>query len=446
MPKKGKGRSGMSAKRGGAAADHAGSDDETFADNASVISNASEQSFAREEGGAGGFGAIPENDDGGEGGGDETADDVFEDKLRDAIEMATQKSAAGRVGALNAIGVAFGKKFLPDFVEGRRMTIADVVEKSLKRGKGAEQVAAANLAVSLIIQLRGDADDIYREIKPILAVIINDNSAPPSARVACAHALGNLCFLAAQAIAEVQSVMEMLEALFAGGLTLSDLATAALSSWTLLATVMPYSVVQDSLVRLAPPFAILLESPDVDLRIAVGEAIAVLYEFVGGEGDGDDSDGENYASNSANNAVEEAMEDLVPKIQSLSTDCHKYRSKKDRKEQKSSFRDILHTIEEGEEFYEKVKINSVEKLEIDSWAQKKQYQAISRALASGTNMHLTENDLIRGVFNLGNPLPSLSMLNANRPSKSQRQLANQQAFKVRSQARNKHRDKRSAVI
>ena len=72
------------------------------------------------------------------------------------------------------------------------------------------------------------------------------------------------------------------------------------------------------------------------------------------------------------------MEDLVPKIQSLSTDCHKYRSKKDRKEQKSSFRDILHTIEEGEEFYEKVKINSVEKLEIDSWAQKKQYQAISR--------------------------------------------------------------------
>ena len=76
------------------------------------------------------------------------------------------------------------------------MTIADVVEKSLKKGKGAEQVAAANLAVSLTIQLRGDADDIYREIKSILAVIVNDNSAPPSARVACAHALGNLCFLA----------------------------------------------------------------------------------------------------------------------------------------------------------------------------------------------------------------------------------------------------------
>ena len=84
-------------------------------------------------------------------------------------------------------------------------------------------------------------------------------------------------FVLAQAIAEVQSVMEMLEALFAGGLTLSDLATAALSSWTLLATVMPYSVVQDSLVRLSPPFATLLESPDVDLRIAVGEAIAGMF-------------------------------------------------------------------------------------------------------------------------------------------------------------------------
>ena len=72
------------------------------------------------------------------------------------------------------------------------------------------------------------------------------------------------------------------------------------------------------------------------------------------------------------------MDELVPKIQSLSTDSHKYRSKKDRKEQKSFFRDILHTIEEGEEYYEKVKINSMEKLEIDSWAQKKQYQAVCK--------------------------------------------------------------------
>ena len=76
--------------------------------------------------------------------------------------------------------------------------------------------------------------------------------------------------------------------------------------------------------------------------------------------------------------VEAAMEELVPKLQSLSTDSHKYRSKKDRKEQKSSFRDILRTVQEGDDYYESVKVNSREKLEIESWAQKKQYQAICR--------------------------------------------------------------------
>lgn len=435
MPKK-KGRSGGATKRGGA---DTGSDDDTvFNDNASVISNASEQSYMRDDVGGLGANGIAENDgDGGDDGG-LNQDEVFEEKLRDAIEMATQKSAAGRVNALNGIATAFAKKFVPDFVENRRMTITDVVEKSLKKGKGAEQVAAANLAVSLVIQLRGDADEIYQELKPVMTVIINDNSASLTARVACAFALGNMCFLAAQAIAEVQAVMEGLEAVYVkAGEAQADLATAALSSWSLLATVMPYSVVHDSLVKLCPVFCKLLESPDVDLRITAGEAIAVLYEFIGDDDEDDDEE---------DSDVEKVMDELVPKIQSLSTDSHKYRSKKDRKEQKSSFRDILHTIEEGEEYYEKVKINSMEKLEIDSWAQKKQYQAVCKALASGTNMHLTENELIRGVFNLGAPLPSLSSLKANKPTKSQRQQANQLAFKFRTQSRNKHRDKRSAVI
>ena len=128
----------------------------------------------------------------------------------------------------------------------------------------------------------------------------------------------------------------------------------------------------------------LLDSPDVDLRIATGEAIAVLYEFVADDVDDDtetssDAGGESNGSAEVD-GVEKAMEELVPKLQSLSTDSHKYRSKKDRKEQKSSFRDILRTVDEGDEYYESVNINTREKLEIESWAQKKQYQAICRVI------------------------------------------------------------------
>ena len=107
----------------------------------------------------------------------------------------------------------------------------------------------------------------------------------------------------------------------------------------------------------------MLESSDVELRIASGEALIVLFELAC---DADEDDA--FAM----------VEDLLPQLKQLATDSHKYRSKKDRKEQKSSFRDILKTIEDGEDYYERISISKREILEIDSWGQKRQYDAICK--------------------------------------------------------------------
>lgn len=353
---------------------------------------------------------------------------------------------------MKALSKAFGKKFVPEFVDNQKLTIQDAIEKCLKKGKGNERVAAANLVTSLCIQLRGDADDLYRDIKPIFVTLMTDNSAALQARIAIANNLGNICFLAAPAMAEVEAVMEVFEQIVtkqsSGGVELLPLCTAALSSWTLLATVLPFSRVYDLLIKHGKLFGILLDAPDVELRIATGEAIAVLYEFVTDSDDFEGSDGEEGTEEndeSDKEELQELIENLGPKLKQLSTDSQKFRSKKDRKEQKHSFRDILRTIEEGDGYYEKVVINKREKLEIDSWAMKKQYEMVCKALAFGTNLHLTENDLIRGVFEMGAPIPSLASAQTN-VSKHQRHIANQQAFKWRTQTRGKNRDKRSAVI
>ena len=65
-------------------------------------------------------------------------------------------------------------------------------------------------------------------------------------------------------------------------------------------------------------------------------------------------------------------------LQELAKDSAKYRSKKERKEQKSSFRDILKTIEDDEEFYEKVAFSKRETLEITSWGMKIQYEQLCK--------------------------------------------------------------------
>lgn len=74
----------------------------------------------------------------------------------------------------------------------------------------------------------------------------------------------------------------------------------------------------------------LLDSPHLEVRMAAGEVIALMLE----RGRQYDTDYE-----------WEASEHLIDKLRQLATDSHKYRAKKDRKTQRSSFRDILKFVE-----------------------------------------------------------------------------------------------------
>jgi hypothetical protein len=64
--------------------------------------------------------------------------------------------------------------------------------------------------------------------------------------------------------------------------------------------------------------------------MAAGETIALAYEL--GRAHNDDFQ-------------RATTPQLVDKLRQLATDSHKYRAKKDRKQQRSSFRDILHYVE-----------------------------------------------------------------------------------------------------
>lgn len=74
-------------------------------------------------------------------------------------------------------------------------------------------------------------------------------------------------------------------------------------------------------------------------------------------------------------------------LKELATDSNKYRSKKDRKHQRSSFRDILHTVEDGDVPSFDVRFGD-ERLTIDSWVQRRQYDMFCHVLGAGINTHL----------------------------------------------------------
>ncbi|CAN0552399.1 unnamed protein product, partial [Ectocarpus sp. 8 AP-2014] len=190
---------------GGAKAvvENSDSDDEgsVLNDGASVVSEASTVQGEAEEGV------------------DETSQlEQFEGKVKDAIELATQKSAAGRVKALDAICTGFLKRYCPDFVENQQMTICDLVERSLKKGKGGEVEVAARLSILLGLQL-ADPEEVYKELKALLTQMVSDKTASPVARAAVATSLAGLCFLGGGEMAEVVSIMAVLEGVFSSSYT-----------------------------------------------------------------------------------------------------------------------------------------------------------------------------------------------------------------------------------
>ncbi|KAK6314982.1 interferon-related developmental regulator 1 [Coregonus clupeaformis] len=382
-------------------------------------------------------------DEGGEAG-EEAAQEDFQYKLKVFIDSTVDKSAKTRQGALDGLKAAMATRILYEFISDRRMTITDSIERCLKKGKGQEQRAAASLACLLCIQLGSgiESEEVFKTLKPIFKNILLDGTANIQARQACATSLGLCTLVVEDDILDVYATMESFEILFMRSYVKEDgsrpslnpqttlLHTNALLSWALLLTICTASQVKAVTHKHLPKLPRLLENDDVNMRIAAGETIALLFELAR------DKDPEFEYDD---------WEPLCDKLNSLATDCNKHRAKTDKRKQRSVFRDVLKAVEEGDFQIETIRF-STERMTIDSWVRKRTYDAFREFVGSGMNYHLQANEFIRDVFELGPPmLVDAATLKSMKISRFERHLYNAAAFKARTKARNKFRDKRIDV-
>lgn len=148
------------------------------------------------------------------------SNEKFEEKLLQAIESATEKSTQTRIQSLLSIIEILQHRHIPDFLEDRKFTIMDVVEKSLRRGKGVEQECASRLATLLTIQL-GGVDNISAMCQTMSAIIQNRTSSY-SVRANFCTALAMLHFLNCDNIGDIVGVMQQFEQIFAGSYLKGD--------------------------------------------------------------------------------------------------------------------------------------------------------------------------------------------------------------------------------
>ncbi|XP_075795642.1 interferon-related developmental regulator 2 isoform X1 [Pelodiscus sinensis] len=426
--------SGVPRARSSGKAEAPASDDETASEVLSHYSSASEGTSVAEEG------------TGSDGVDEQAQQEEVEDKLKECIDHVSAKSSKTRQAALESLRLAFSSKLLFDFLLERRLTLTDSLEKCLKKGKGEEQALAASVLTLLCLQMGAgpEGEEVFRSLKPLLLSILTDASASPVARQSCAMALGMCCYVAAADVEDLISCLACLEGIFGASCReegspvpahhsppLQTLHRSALQSWSLLLTICPGSRIKKILDNHLLTLPLLLSSDAVDLRIVAGESIALLFEL---------------AHELEEEFCYEGTDLLCTKLKALATDSNKYRAKTDRRRQRSIFRDVLHFIESGECHEETIRFG-LECMYVDSWVRRRTYHAFKEVLGSGIRHHLQNNELLREIFDLGPPLVlDAAALKATKISRFEKHLYNSAAFKARTKARSRVRDKRADVL
>jgi hypothetical protein len=227
---------------------------------------------------------------------------------------------------------------------------------------------------------------------------------------------------------------------------------------------MPINYTNKILLKSLKKLENLLENTsDVDIRVCIGETIALLYELTSNRRDLN-SNLRNFDS-----------DNLILIINGLIKESSKSTSKKDRRTQHSNFRDILKIIEDfnrsvddcednsdvdsdmefnkeccdeaGNNTKEFIKVSN-QYLYLDNWISKKQYEAFSDLLGNGMNIHLLENEFLRDVFELGPPvlMNNQQYDKQNKLSKMQRVSRNKEEFRYRTKDLNKKREFKSVKV
>lgn len=275
-----------------------------------------------------------------------TTNEKYEEKLLQSIENASEKSAQTRVQALQMIIEILQHRHITDFLEDRKITIMDIVDKSVRRGKNIEQECALKLATLLIIQLGGE-DDISSTFCQIFSTIVQNRTTSYSVRASSCTALAMIHFLSHDDIGNIVGTMQQFEQIFSGSYLKGDrsapsvsddaaqLHVAALGGYSLLATLIPpgdfCSYVKNGTILPSMKNLIgLLQSPHVDIRMACGEVIAIVLEC----GRASDED-----------FLNEYHSELIEITNDLAKDSQKFRAKKERKAQRATFRDVLRYLE-----------------------------------------------------------------------------------------------------
>lgn len=369
-----------------------------------------------------------------------------ESVLDQSLDALYEKRGSTRENALVTIIEAFNTNLPHEFVEKKFATLLHQCLNSVKKGS-AKEVALASHAIGLLALTVGSgkkAQEILEEaVSPISEAL---KSRSDSSKVASLlDCLAVITFVGGNEPEETDKCMQIMWQVVHPKLGPNVVATkpsppvitAMVSAWSFLLTTMDgWTLDPKSWQGSISYFSTLLEKDDRSVRIAAGEALALIFE-IGNLEKFSIQDG-NINSRDVTH-IQGLRAKILNQVKTLSAEAGgKGLTKKDLNNQRNTFRDILEFLEDGYSPETSLKIGG-DSLTTTTWCQLIQLNFLKRFLRGGFIKHMQENEFLHDVFDF---TPKKKLLSGDRVSGAEKRMyksPNSALNKARTQYLNKQR-------
>ncbi|GAM82662.1 hypothetical protein ANO11243_006440 [Dothideomycetidae sp. 11243] len=332
--------------------------------------------------------------------------------LADMITLITDRkrsSVHGREGTINHFSRILMAHYAKEEISSSIDELFPALLKCAKAGASDLESVLAFKAIALML-ITSPSDAYYDALAPTIKSIVTDCQSP-EVKVAAIHTLAVAAFYGGASEEGVEETMALyLEIIESDGVSVaaednSEVVTASLEAWGFLATQLEdmEAESEEAMEGLVDQ----LDSTHINVQIAAGENIALLYEKSCTELEEDedpqeveiDVDPETYTANGPKMirryTVYGREHQLLQKLSELANISSKRLSKRDRRSMHSTFPDIAKTVEHPSHGTKILRVGvGGNVMHIKTWEQLLRFKALKRVLQSGFVIHYTENEAV----------------------------------------------------
>lgn len=359
--------------------------------------------------------------------------------LNDQLELLQQKREMTRVKAYKKVAEIMRKSNCAEWVDSNRDELLMIIMNSIKRGKEKEAIIAASVFSLVCLALGPEEESLYEENAPGIENIALKSRKP----AICAAALRALTF------STFINTMEHTHTWHCFDILYTRIASASINSkknngneiileaacdcfGLLASTIQRQYFSGDNFQKTVSRLGALLQHDSSKVRIAAGQTLAMVFEINGesnlnenekqknsgapvkmkqrgfsihsvdGKNNTESFDGEDALKQAIQEEESLSVDEVVGMVEGLASEYDRSKGKKERKEQRSVFRNIVSSISNNENPELCIKIRN-ESITFEKWSHILQMNFLKSVLKSGFQFHFRYNPLVREIFGLGAP-------------------------------------------